>query len=107
MLGNVARSFEATLRRDPQQSETAWRLFGIYEQLLPLSSGSSEMPIKLKRVNLALRYPDVLRRDAAMNDVNDMQELWEETEDSPRGLERSTESDMLRDNRFRWYRPSS
>mmetsp|Transcript_137351 Transcript_137351/g.274065 ORF Transcript_137351/g.274065 Transcript_137351/m.274065 type:complete len:612 (-) Transcript_137351:279-2114(-) len=128
MLANAARVFEATLRRDPQQSETAWRLFGIYEQLLPLSPGSSAVPIKLKRVNLALRFPgDVLRQDAAMKDVNDVHELWEEagdaqadpqpfesetdnddnTEDSPRGLERSTEHDMLRDRSFRWSSPSS
>jgi len=138
MLGNVARIFEATLRRDPQQllrdpqlPETAWHLFGIYEQLLALSSGSSVVPIKLKRINLALRYPgDFLRQEAAMEDVNDVQELWEEAEhvrahpqpeefelddddddddtwDSPRVLERSTEHDMLRDRTFRWYNPKT
>jgi len=128
MLANVARFFEAALQRDPKESEAAWRLFGIYEQLLPLSSGSSVVPIELKRVNLALRYPgDVLRQDAVRKDVNDVQELWEkaenaradpqpyesetddddETEDSPRGLERSTEHDMLKDRSFRWYNPSS
>jgi len=128
MLANVARFFEAALQRDPKESEAAWRLFGIYEQLLPLSSGSSVVPIKLKRVNLALRYPgDVLRQDAVMKDVKDVQELWVEAEDawadprpyeseaddddetgeSPRGLERSTKHDMLRDRSFRWSNPSS
>lgn len=127
MLANVARFFEATLQRDPQESEATSRLFGIYEQLLALSSGTSAVPIKLKRVNLALRYPgDFLRQDAVMRDVNDVQEMWEEaedawadpqpheseadddeTEDSPRGLERSTEHDMLRDRSFRWCDPSS
>jgi len=135
MLGTVARVFETTLRRHPQQLETSWRLFGIYEQLLTLKPGSAAVPIKLKRVNLALgyqgdfRYPgDVLRREAAIEDTNDMQESWEEaeearadqqsyessevddddeTEESPLSLERNTERHMLRERSCRWYSPSS